>query len=81
MPDNTAWIPALLFLVPIIIVILAAYGAIRCSEWYGAWSTHRRQKRHKRKSSEFESSADSTESAQSADLEAGSNRPVLASTL
>ena len=70
---NSVVVVGLLLLVPLIILIVVVYGAIKCSEWH-IWTAHNLiGARRKIKSPSF-SSKESTGHQTSPDLERGMSR-------
>jgi len=74
MGDTNSAVVGLLLLVPIILVIVIAYGAIKCSEWH-IWTAHNLIGRRKRNKSRSAIETDHSSNSQAPiDLEKGNSR-------
>ncbi len=73
MGDTSSAVVGLLLLVPIILVIVIAYCAIKCSEWH-IWTAHNLIGRRKREKSRSSTSTDYSSSQAPVDLEKGDPR-------
>lgn len=73
MGDSNSAVVGLLLLVPLILVIIIAYGAIKCSEWH-IWTAHNLIGKRKRNRSGTTTSTEQDSSQEPNDLEKGTSR-------
>lgn len=76
MGDINSAVLGLLLLVPVVIGVVVAYGAIKCSEWH-IWNAHYLIGRRHKSKSRSHNSTDSTGHHASTDLERASRGEVV----